>query len=361
MNLDDLTAAGLYDPAAPDAAERRALLELAVAAGADLDEIRVAIEEKWLHAVPIQRAIVGPSARIAVGDAGGRAGLDAGTAQRLWSALGLEERECTEDDLPVFEAYAYSIAVWGETETLHLARTTASALAQLADAEVALARAAIEAPLRASGGDNVAVGRVYRDFGRDVLPRLHAAVTRVHAHHLSAAGRRYAVWGSPASEESTADVYVGFADLVGFTALGNELDAQQLDALLRTFEARAHDAATGTASRLVKLIGDEAMFVAGRAAAALAIAAALLDDPALPPMRVGIAAGRVVARAGDVFGMPVNLAARLVVTAAPGEIVVDAATAAALRDDAQVVARGSRWLPGFPEPVEVWTVSRSSG
>ena len=360
MNLDDLERLGYYDPAAAGADERRALLELAIEAGADVDEIAVAIDEGWLHAVPIQRAIVGPARRISVTEAGARAGLAAEPAQRLWSALGLEARECTEDDVAVFEAYALSFAAWGEAETLHLARVTASALAGLADAEVALARATLEAPLRASGGDNVAVGRVYRDFGREVLPRLHAAVSRLHAHHLSAAGRRYALWGTPPTEASTARVYVGFADLVGFTALGNRLEPSQVDRLLRAFEARAHDAATGVTSRLVKLIGDEAMFVAGSASDAVAIASALLDDPTLPPMRVGIAAGQVVTRAGDAFGRPVNLAARLVAIAEPGEVLVDGATAAALGPEA-VERRSARALPGFPEPVEVYAVSRGGG
>lgn len=361
MTIDDLQAAGLYDPTAPDAEERRVLLELAVTAGADLEEIRLAIAEGWLHAVPIQRAILGSSPRMSVAEAGGRAGIDEVAAGRLWSALGLEARACTEDDVAVFQAYAFAADLWGEAEELHLARVMASSLSRLADAEVTLTRAALEAPLRASGGDNTAVSRAMRDHGRDVLPGLHAAVTRVHSHHLYLAGRRYSLWGIAPSEASTSEVVVGFADLVGFTSLGNELDARQLDALLRTFEARAHDAATGRTTRLVKLIGDEAMFVAGSAIEALAIATELLEDDDLPPMRVGIASGPVVIRGGDVFGPPVNLAARLVAIAEPGEVLLDAVTAAACADDVPVDATGVRDLPGFPEPVEVFAISRSAG
>ena len=361
MNLDDLAAAGLYDPAAADAAERRALLELALQAGADLDEIRLAIEEHWLHAVPIQRAILGSSPRLTVAEAGRRAGLDEAAAHRLWSALGLEEHTCTEDDVVVFEAYGFAGAAWGEVEELHLARVMGSSLARLADAEVTVTRAAIEAPLRAGGGDSTEVSRAMRDFGGDVLPGLHAAVARVHSHHLFRAGRRYSLWGVPPTEESTSEVVVGFADLVGFTSLGNQLEARQLDDLLRAFEERAHEAATGRTSRLVKLIGDEAMFVAGTAVEALEIASSLLDAADLPPMRVGIASGAVVIRAGDVFGRPVNLAARLVATARPGEIVVDAVTAEALGAGVRTVSRGRRVLTGFPEPVEVFAVSRSGG
>src|SRR4029077_8976655 len=121
-----------------------------------------------------------------------------------------------------------------------------------------------------------------------------------HRHHAIATGRRYTLWGAP-TEEATADVVVGFGDLVGFTALGNTLAPQQVDGLLRTFEARAVGTATTATTRVVKLIGDEVMYVAGNAHDALAIAHALLTAPALPDLRVGIAAGRVVTRAGDVF------------------------------------------------------------
>ena len=173
-------------------------------------------------------------------------------------------------------------------------------------------RAALEAPLRSSGGDSVAVARLYGEIGTEVLPGLQKAVQQVHLHHLSTAGRRYSLWGNAPTAESTTDVVVGFADLVGFTAMGQTLEAKQIDTLLRTFEERAYAAATGRETRLVKFIGDEAMFVAGSATDAVAVAKALVDEPDLPPLRVGMAAGEVVVRGGDVFGGPVNLAARLV-------------------------------------------------
>ena len=93
---------------------------------------------------------------------------------------------------------------------------------------------------------------------------LEPALARLHRHHVLAAGRRYPLWGSAPTEESTTDVVVGFADLVGFTAIGQTLEPEQIDALLRTFEdARRATRRRAQRTRLVKLIGDEAMFVAG--------------------------------------------------------------------------------------------------
>ena len=198
------------------------------------------------------------------------------------------------------------------------------------------------------------------EFVRDFLAVVERGVARLHRHQILATGRRYTLWGAP-TEESTADVVVGFADLVGFTALGQTLEPRQLDALLRTFEARAAGTATSAGTRLVKLMGDEAMFVAGTADDALAIALALVHDPDLPELRVGIAAGQVVTRGGDVFGVPVNLAARLVATARPGEILVDAVAAERADTVSALELRGPRDLPGFAEPVDVYGVSPGEG
>ena len=45
-------------------------------------------------------------------------------------------------------------------------------------------------------------------------------------------------------------------------------------------------------------------------------------DEDLPPLRVGLAAGSAVRRAGDWFGSPVNLASRVTAVARPGTVLV---------------------------------------
>ena len=123
------------------------------------------------------------------------------------------------------------------------------------------------------------------------------------------------------------------------------------------FEQHVLDAISSEGARLVKLIGDGAMFIAGSAADAASIARALVraasDDPRLPDVRVGLGAGEVLVRDGDVFGPTVNRAARLVTVADPGRVLVDDAVAARLPDDA-VVARGERTVPGFDAPIAVF-------
>jgi class 3 adenylate cyclase len=356
LSFDDLVAEGLYDPDAPDAETRRVLLERALAVGAGLDEIRHACEEGWIHVVPTRVAILGGPPTLSVEEAAARAGIAPEFATRLWHTLRLDQRgyrECVDDDVAIFELYAGALSMFGEEETLQIASVQAAAMSMMADAEVAQVRALLEAPQRGVGADNVAVGDMWVEFVRDFLAVVERGMARLHRHQILATGRRYTLWGAP-TEESTADVVVGFADLVGFTALGQMLEPRQVDALLRTFEARAAGTATSAGTRLVKLIGDEAMFVAGTADDALTIARALVDDPALPELRVGIAAGLVTTRGGDVFGGPVNLAARLVATAQPGEILVDSVAAERAGASLALHPRGSRDLPGFDEAIEVY-------
>jgi len=362
--FDELIAVGLFDPEAPDAHERRELLERALAAGATVDMIRQAIDERWLHVVPTRLAMIGGTATMTVEEAAARVGLEAEIARRLWDAVRLTDLgglECTEEDVAIFEFYARVIPLFGEEETLQVARVHGAAIAMMADAEVAQVRSLLEAPQRVEGADNVAVGELWMGVVSELFTLLERAMVRLHRHHAMITGRRYTLWGAPTSGSSTADVVVGFADLVGFTALGHTLAPQQVDSLLRRFEARAVGTATSATTRVVKMIGDEVMFVAGTADDALTIAHALVHDPDLPDLRVGIAAGRVVTRAGDVFGVPVNLAARLVATAQPGEILVDHLAAERVHDPRTLEPRGARELPGFPEPVAVYAFKPDAG
>ena len=79
-------------------------------------------------------------------------------------------------------------------------------------------------------------------------------------------------------------------------------------------------------------------------------------DSRMPDVRVGLASGSVIMRLGDVFGPPVNMAARLTAVARRNRIIIDAATAALLPVDQfetrRLPARPVRGF-GLVEPVAV--------
>jgi adenylate cyclase len=93
--------------------------------------------------------------------------------------------------------------------------------------------------------------------------------------------------------------------------------------------------------RLVKTVGDEVLFVADDSATGADIALALRDrvrdEPVLPLLRIGLAAGPVLPHFGDVYGEVVNIAARLTSTAHPDSVLVDRGVAEALQDDPRFV------------------------
>jgi adenylate cyclase len=120
-------------------------------------------------------------------------------------------------------------------------------------------------------------------------------------------------------------ISVAFADLVGFTRLGEAVPPEELESLARRLSDLAHDV-VGPPVRFIKTIGDAVMFVSTdpvpllRTTLELVAAAEKFDD--FPQLRVGLASGYAVSRAGDWFGSPVNLASRVTGAARPGAVLV---------------------------------------
>src|SRR5207237_7796937 len=95
-------------------------------------------------------------------------------------------------------------------------------------------------------------------------------------------------------------------DLVGYTPLSQQLPVEELAELVSRFESVAYDAIAASGGRVVKLIGDEVMFVALDAVAAVDAALSLIDafrdDGSAITPRGAIAVGELLARGGDYYG-----------------------------------------------------------
>jgi class 3 adenylate cyclase len=178
-------------------------------------------------------------------------------------------------------------------------------------------------------------------------------------------------------------VTVVFVDLVGFTALAERLDADDL-ALVRQRHVELTERAVRRHGGQVQKYGGGAVcaaFGASGAAedhavravtAALDIVAAVanlgptfaLPATVLPAsvlrVRVGVATGEVAATTVHgrlrLSGDPLNLAARLQAAAEPGGVLVDANTALAVVRQHHTEAAGALSLPGKAPPVLAWRV-----
>jgi adenylate cyclase len=141
------------------------------------------------------------------------------------------------------------------------------------------------------------------------------------------------------------------------------MSPHELGVTIERFEETAHDVVTARGGRVVKLIGDEVMFVGLDAAAACDAALALLEhfegDPSVTP-RGALATGEPVIRGGDYYGPVVNLASRVAQLAVPKELLVTAEVAAASHGATlRFEPAGKRMLKGFDEPIVLLAVERA--
>jgi adenylate cyclase len=290
-------------------------------------------------------------------EAAALAGIDPALATRLWVALGFAtapqgEPAYTDEDVEALR-YASDVITRGaadEDTVVQITRTMASSIARIADAqvEVAVERA------RREGSHDPTTG-----LDLEVINRTPELLAYMWRRHAAAALERVMHLGG----DETA-MTVGFADLVGFTALSQELDESALAALVDRFESLSHETVVNLGGRVVKMIGDEVMFAVDEPVAGVEIALSLADaygaNEEFEDVRVGVSCGDVLQRAGDLYGPPVNLASRIVGIARPGSVVVSESIYDLLHDDPDYQWRAlrPRTFKGIGR-VPIWRVRRA--
>jgi len=159
------------------------------------------------------------------------------------------------------------------------------------------------------------------------------------------------------------DIAVAFADLVGFTGLGEALPPDELAHLAGELTDHAREV-TRDPVQFVKTIGDAVMFVSPEPGALLNVVLDLVDAvaaDALPRLRVGVAHGPACSYAGDWYGTPVNVASRITAVAPPWTVYADESTRAEIGDvpgiDWQEI--GPRRLKGVGGDVRLFRASRA--
>jgi adenylate cyclase len=261
------------------------------------------------------------------------AGVDLATARRLWRALGFspvpdDQRFFTHADVDMLRT-VQELETQGAVEPaviLQLARTTGQALARHAEAQVA---AASDRLGRLGSTESL------WPVTEALVPTFERFIVHVWRRHLLASVLRESASAAGVAETGRTLV-VGFADLVGFTALSQQLDERELAALVDRFEALVFEHVPEHRGRVVKMIGDEAMFATEEAVDAAEIALALVDahraEASLPDLRVGLAMGPTLSWEGDLLGPTVNRASRVVGVARAATVLASSEVGEALRD-----------------------------
>jgi adenylate cyclase len=336
-DTDAWERAGLYDPAAPGAADRLALLVYLTERGATVEQMLEAHVLGALPGVAADLVTRGLTSTLSVREISARSGVDEPDVLRLLLAAGIPAQPDTElpvEFLELTEAFKAGASLMGTEPILAFTRVLGAAANNVAESAIALFFAEFGPGSVREGPDELSRARISEAATRafvavpDVLARMVLEAFE-RAQRRSQLARPWSEPGAPdtgGAEGPTEIVALGFVDLVGSTAWAQSLGLREQSLALTRFESAAWSSAVLAGGRVVKMIGDEVFFAAPTAAAAcrigLEVCEAAAADQVLPPARGAVGIGPATPREGDYFGPMVNLLSRLVKTAAPGELVV---------------------------------------
>ncbi|HET7419010.1 MAG TPA: adenylate/guanylate cyclase domain-containing protein [Candidatus Dormibacteraeota bacterium] len=250
---------------------------------------------------------------------------------------------------------------------LGILRVYAVGLRRIARAESELYETEIEQPLRRTGWteqqlldsgakfmDVTALEKVILDIYRS--QREHVWIEHRIAHAELALERAGLHQTMPSPHA------ICFVDLSGYTRVieerGDEVAAQLAARLTPVVEevSRRHG------GRPIRWLGDGGMFHFREPVAAVLSGLDMVEcvpDSGLPPVHIGIHAGPVIFQDGDVYGMTVNLAARLAAYAPAGHVVVSDEVARRTAHDGVVFeSLGELVLKGVSTPMAVHRAKR---
>jgi adenylate cyclase len=348
--------------------DRAAVLRHLVEAGASEAEIAEAATSGTLGVLALDLALRPPGEMVSLAEAAEEAGLSLEEATTLWRALGFAVP--ADGSLPLTSAEASMLGLFvglgrevvGEERLVGFARAMGWAAAVLGETLVDAFRVQVEVPRLGAGASYAEIVEQYTELAKAAFPTFVQGVGVLVRAHMLRVSR--SAWAPDEQQAAvTRDQTIGFADLVGYTGHSRALSNTDLAGAIGRFENQVTDLVSQFGGRLVKFIGDEAMFVVGDPAKgcrlALALARGFESDPALPQVRIGLAAGPAIALHGDYYGDVVNLAARLVKSAEPSEIVVSESLREAAGDAFAFEDVSELTLKGFDVPVAAFRLLAS--
>jgi adenylate cyclase len=337
-------------------------------AGVPLEELKKAAEENRLALLPVE-LVLAREGKYSAREVAEKTGQDVEAMRRQRQALGLpmvtdlDAKAFTEDDLQAARrATAFVKAGFPEEATLEVSRVIGEATSRVA---AAIRNLAAESLLR-PGDTERDIGLRYAEVARETTPLLGPVLEYVLNQHLVEQIRDDVISRAELQAgqilPDARDMAVCFADLSGFTRLGEVAPVEEVGAVAGRLAALASQVAGGPV-RLVKTIGDAAMLVSPEPAALVDAALTLVDAAEaegedFPPLHAGIALGPVVSRGGDFYGRSVNLASRIAAIAWPGSALCDDAVHDAAEEAFRWSLAGERRLKGVKRPVRLWRARR---
>ena len=354
-------------------AERVELVNFLLAQGIDVEEIRSSHTPTLL---PARRLLGHDGTYVSALQICQTAGLDLDQLMRFQRAAGLPHVE--DPDAPVFMRADGEFAVHvrhfldlgiDPGQLLTVVRLLAEGLSRAAEMMRASLTSAVIHPGVTEREIATSATAVVESLAPSLGPMIQDMLMLQLRHAVETEAFNAAERAAGAQLPGARMVAAGFADLVGFTRLGEELPPEELEVVADRLADLARDTVSAPV-RLIKTIGDAVMLVSTDTAALvetmLDLVAVVESDPTMPQLRAGVAYGAAVSRAGDWFGSPVNTASRVTALARPATVLVTEAVhdeVSAVNDPAagdrlRWSYVGARWLRGIPDDVKLYRARR---
>lgn len=363
----DIEASGLLDGLDGDArAERAELIPWLMERGITVEQIRNAFSPMLLAS---RRIIGDDGSYVSTRELSEKTGLDLELTERILRAAGLPRVD--DPDAAVHLRADGEVATYIQKfidlgldaeQCVQVTRVLGEGLASAAEVMRYTALGAVLRPgateVEIAEESEALVGQVAPLLGPMILDMLMLQLR--HSLDTEAVNASERAAGAPMP--GARQVAVAFADLVDFTRLGEAVEPEELERLSHRLADIARDVAVPPV-RFVKAIGDAVMLVSPDPKLLLAAMLDLVDaadaDDAVPMLRVGIALGEAVSRAGDWFGSPVNTASRVTGAARPGSVLVAESARAVIGDDGFAWSfAGARKLKGIKGETKLFRARR---
>jgi len=363
----DWAAEGLLDGLeGPDREARVELLETLDAEGFTLQDIKRSNSEGEILFLLAGRAI-SVDVRYAWTELVAQSGLGERLVERLMRSQGVtraddDSRWYTDADLQLLRTTGDFIGAGvTEDEILSVSRLLGKGFSQAAEAMRGVAMRMVLEP----GLDERELAVRYAHAAKALTPMMEPMLGNLLRLHLAKLVQTELI----SAEERLAgrlpgarDIVVAFADLVGFTRLGEEVPPDELGAVAARLEGLVVEVIEAPV-RFIKTIGDAVMIVSPEAEPLLETSLALVEGADaehqdLPQLRVGVASGQALGRAGDWFGRPVNLASRLTGIARPGSVLATEEVHEAAPESVRWSKAGIRSIKGISDAVPLWRARR---
>jgi adenylate cyclase len=347
----DYAREGLLDGLEGEArTQREQLLTRLLDDGFGEEDLRRAVKENRLALLPVDRVLGGAYTAAEIEE---RSGLPASNVIRIRRILGLPkpepaDRVFTDEDVEAARAIKLFLdAGFDEERIIEITRVLGEGMARLS----ATITAAFVDTFLEPGASEADVALRFASLAEQLTPATGPILVAGFKNHLRDSVQR----GMLGLEEletgatgSSQEVAVCFADLVGFTRLGGQVEVHELSTVAGRLAGLAVSLPEPPV-RLVKTIGDAAMFVSPDPAPLVDVALALVDAfeaEGLPSLRAGISLGPAVMHAGDYYGNSVNVASRVTGIARPGSVLCTREVRDAAGDQFHWSAAGRHRLKG---------------